>query len=720
MNLKNNSKFIIIFAFSVILFLWNIITMKQLFIGGDHLAQFYPWLKAYSYSIKHLSFPFWTRYMQSGFPLMAEGQIGGYYPLNILLFFALPFNMAYNYSVVLHYIIGGVSIYLLTRRLGACEWGGTLAAIIFCFGSAYAGGFYNIITLKTLSWAPLVLLLFELFFENRKPFFIIAAGIIFGMQLLAGFIQMAVYCWIFYAVYFLYKTRNLKQGLYLILFSSVAFLLFMPQLLLTYKLVAVSSRTTADLEFALWGSYNPVYIAQAVFPYWPHFLRNDLYLSVFGILFLIASFYLLGPDKKLRATFVIFVLSFLVAMGKYNPLYVLFVKSLKLYSFRNPSKILFFTTMAASVLIGNGFSAFMKEDFKYRKNALRLYSIVLCLCGLVFIVSKAALVMFKGAIINMGEKYAAKSIFGTNAHRYDLDTYMRKVHDIYLLLVDGVSFKNVFNITSWLLLALALIISWSLLKKRASRIPAYSKGLVMCVIISDLFIYSFTGVGFRGNMRDYGALNPGDNAIYDYIKNDKSLFRVLPYGVGSGKLPFWVMPNTNMLYGIDSVAGYTPLANEYYRKALLPLELIDDSLGVRLPEKNSIDESIDLLRLLNVKYIVSYIKLDNPGLGFILEDNGTYLYKLDNDLPRAFIVKSHDLKSVDSNVEVKMIEYGSGRAVLNVNMPYKGFLVFSENNYSGWKAYVNGKPKELKPFSLVSIIELDGGENSVRLSYDPY
>jgi hypothetical protein len=720
LKIRDNSKFIAIFTSVILIFFWKMITMKDSFIAGDHLSQFYPWFKTYSEAIKHLSFPFWTRYIQSGFPLMAEGQIGGYYPFNIIFFLTLPFNVAYNYIIVFHFIVAGISAYLLTRKLGACELGGTIAAIIFCFGSAYAGCFYNIITLKTLSWTPLVLYLFELFFEKKRAVYVIAAGILFGMQLLAGFIQMAAYCWIFYAVYFLYKSRLLKQSLYLALFSSVGFLLFMPQLLLTYRLVAASARTMADLQFALWGSYNPAFIAQTVFPYWPGFLRNDLYFSVFGLLFLIASFYLLRTDKKLRAIFVIFALSFLMSLGKYDPLYVLAVKLFKLYSFRNPSKFLFFTAMAASVLIGRGFSEFMREDFKHKKSALKIYSIVLCLFGIIFIASKTALAVFKNAIINMGEKYAAKSIFGTSAHRYDMDTYIKKVHDMYLLFVDGASLNNIFNIISWLLLLSALVISLFLIKRMSARIPAFSKNLAVCAITLDLFIYSFIGKGFRSNIQDVGTLKPTHAYILNYLKGDRGMFRVLPYGVGSGELPSWIMPNTNILYCIDSVAGYTPLANEHYRKALLPLEIIDNSLGVKVPERNSIAENMDLLRLLNVKYIVSYEKLNESGLKFIVRDNGVYLYRLNNDLPRAFVLKNLDLKSVDSNIEVKMVEYVSGRAVLKVDMPYRGFLVFSENNYAGWRASVNGKPKELTPFSLVSAIELDRGGNLVEFVYDPY
>ncbi|MCX5666792.1 MAG: hypothetical protein NTY34_00540 [Candidatus Omnitrophica bacterium] len=720
MNLKNNLKFFIIFTLVILLFHWRLITMKSLFIGGDNLMQFYPWFKAYSESIKHLNFPFWTQYMQSGFPLMAEGQIGGYYPLNILFFLILPLNVAYNYAIVFHFIIAGISVYFLTRKLGACEWGGTLAALIFCFGSAYAGCFYNIITLRTLSWTPLVFLLFELFFEKRKPVLVLIAGVIYGMQLLAGFAQIAFYCWIFYLVYFLYRFKLRKTILYFLMFSAISFIIFLPQLMLTYKLLLYSARTTADLQFALWGSFNPIYAAGVVFPYWPGFSVSSFYLSIFGILFLITSFYLLKTDKRLAGIFLIFALSLFLSLGRYNPLYVMFLKLCKFYTFRNPSKFLFFAAMASSVLAGRGFSEFMKDNFRHRNSALRIYCIMLSLCGLTFLVSKVLLVSFKDMIIKAGEWYINAFIFGKSSHRHGLDTYLNKIPSLYNSMVDGTSLRNIFNITSWLLLISALIISWLIINKRKMRMPVYSKGLVIFAITADLFIYSFIGTGFRGNMCSFDILKPTHGTIFNYIKNDKDIFRVLPYGVGTGELPAWIMPNANMTCKIDSVAGYTPLANEYYRKSLSPLEIIDNSLGVIPPEKNSIDDTITLLRLLNVKYIISAEELDKSYLKLVLTEGRIYLYRVTDNLPRAFAMRKLDMSGIDTDIEIKMVEYKSGKALFKADMPYDGFLAFSENNYPGWKAYVNGKPGKIRPFLLINAVELNKGENLVSFVYSPY
>ncbi|MCK4852281.1 MAG: hypothetical protein KAS86_04120, partial [Candidatus Omnitrophica bacterium] len=235
--MRKHTGFIIFFTLLILIFFWKLISMKGAFLGGDYAAQFYPWSRTYSAAIQDFRFPYWTRWFHSGFPLMAEGQVGGFYPLNMLFFFFLPFRIAYNYIVVFHFVLAGVFTYMFARKTGACQWGGALATLLFCFGSAYAGCFYNTVMVKTLVWVPLVLLLFEKYFENRKARYVIGAGVVLGIQLLAGFVQMAFYSALFYLVYFIYglmtrKDMRIRDILILAAGLSAAGIIFYPQFVL--------------------------------------------------------------------------------------------------------------------------------------------------------------------------------------------------------------------------------------------------------------------------------------------------------------------------------------------------------------------------------------------------------------------------------------------------------------------------------------------------------
>ena len=719
--MKKHIGFITFFAVVLAVFLWKVITLKAGFIYGDYASQFYPWSMIYADAIKKFTLPFWTRYFHSGFPLMAEGQVGGFYPLNILFFALLPFRAAYNYVAVFHFALAGVFTYIYARRMGACQWGGALAAFLFCFGSAYAGCMINVPTVKLLSWFPFVLWLFERYYERRATLYLLAAGAVFGMQLLAGSMQTALYCGIFYAAYFIYgaginggfsREDILKAAPALALTG----LIFLPQFMLTNTMAAFSWRSEASIEFALSDSFSPLNIMSSVFPY-AVFRGARFYLGILSILFLITSFSALRSQPRHRPMALLLAISVFLTLGKYNPLYVLLIKLTHLYGLRNPSKFLLFGIFAASVMAGWGFTRFFAPAWQNpRLKALKAYSVFLgAMLGL-FFAAKITLAAFGGQIIAFGRKYVAEHVYGKSFHRFDLATYLEKVQGFYDNLVQNMSVINPFILVSLVLCAAGLLISW-IFSKDARHNTVYHKMMFFVLIFLDLLAFSVYGTGFRGNILEFRALEPERLAVFEAIKEDAGLFRILPYDMASAKLPNWAMPSMNAAYGIDSVALYTPLVNEYYRKALSELEVVDNALGLKEPLPDSLDKNLELVRMLNVKYVVSPVELDKPFLEPAAEEDGTYLYRVSGYLPRAFAAKELIPDMIDLSVKVDIVSYGSGEAFFKVDMPFDGFLVFSENGYPGWQAYVDGEEAEILPFSVIQAVKLPAGRHEVWFGY---
>lgn len=729
--IENNRFFILFFGAVILLFLHPLITCSSGMIDGDYLVQFYPWSKLYSEAIKNFNLPFWTRYFHSGFPLMAEGQIGGFYPLNIIMFFVLPFKFAYNYSAVLHFILAGIFTYIYARKIGAGEQGGTLAALLFCFGSAYAGCFYNIATLRTLVWFPLVLLLMEGFLESnlnslspkgerarvRGLSYIIASGIIAGMQFLAGFIQMAAYSFGFYIIYLLYGLRLKKVSLKrrvlaLLLFSGFAVLIASPQIILTYQLARASGRVSASLGFALWRSFPPPCFLTLFFPRWMGFLGHQLFLGVLSILFLIYATIDSKNSHQIRPLILIGVVSIFVALGKYNPLYVAILKATRFYSFRNPSKLLFFGLFAGSVLAGFGFSKFFSQlDKKLIRKATSIFSWILAISASIFFISKMLVWAFKDRIIVWLEAYVLKYVFGKPYHRYDLQTYMDKVHSIYQSFINDAALNNPFVLFSVVMVVVCLLLAISIYirpdRARLLKIP------VLCIIFLDIFVYSFYGTGFKGNIKPFSFLKPTHTRILEILKSDKELFRIAPFDLKDEKMPIWAMPNANILAGIDSIAAYTPLVEASYKEAILPLEVVDDALGLLSPSNQALADKYQLLRLLNVKYLVSPRRLRYGFLRKIISDNGIFLYQVKGFLPRAFFTYRIDgnIRSAPTR-DLKVKEYKSGLIRIEVSTDRDGFLVFSENHYPGWGASIDGKRVEIIPVKgLIQAVRIDKGRH---------
>lgn len=715
-RLKKHKKFILFFGSTILIFLWPLISLRASFLGGDNLVQFYPWMKAYSAAIKNFTFPFWTGQIQSGFPLAAEGQTGVFYPLNILIFYLLPFNFAFNFSIIFHFLIGGIFTYLYARKIGCDEEGGYLAALIFCFSSAYAGCFYNIISLRTLCWFGGVLYCLELFLAGKKLLFLFLAALGLGLQYLAGFAQFAVYSCYFYLIYLIYrliiqKTRPLKILFCVSFFGIISALIFLPQAILTYKLAALSGRAEATLGFALWRSFLPLGFLGIIFPYSAlPFTSSNFYIGILSLFFVI---YALRSAKQpqIKALVLILLLALFFALGKYNPVYVLIIKILKLYSLRNPSKFLFFAVFPLAVLSGYGFTRFyaapdQKKAVKTKSN----FRLLLTAGVFIFLFSSLCLYLFKPQIIQAGRWYAEKFIFGQPHHRYSLEHYLGQISQVYENFSAAFSLGSPWVVITFVLILISLVFLPALLRSRR---------LVLSVIFIDLFIFSYYGIGFRGNIKPFAELAPQNPGIFAILKSDKAIYRIMPFMITDKKIPNWARPNANIAYSIDSIACYAPLASRGYKDRLQSLEIVDDSLGLRQPSPGAIDEHINDLRLLNVKYIISPLVLTSEYLREIAREGGVLLYEVKNAYPRVFFTDSLD--NLKPSTIAWLLIYDSGYLRARISVKKEGYLVFSEFYYPGWQARVDNRPREIIQVNgLVQAVKINQGDQEVVFQYKPW
>jgi len=154
------------FTAVLILVFWELLSLKVGFISGDHKD---PWMSYLASELQAGRFPLWTGLIGCGFPIFAEGQIAALYPFNLILYGLLPFEIAYNYSTLFHYLMGAVFFYLFSRHLSISSKGSFLAALIYLFGSSQGGYFYNMNSQKTCIWFPLTLLLIEKYLKGGRP-----------------------------------------------------------------------------------------------------------------------------------------------------------------------------------------------------------------------------------------------------------------------------------------------------------------------------------------------------------------------------------------------------------------------------------------------------------------------------------------------------------------------------------------------------------------------
>ena len=102
----------------------------------------------------------WNPYQFSGHPFFANPQNAILYPLNGLFFF-LPFDVAFNAIIILHFFLGGLFTYLFLKDLKVNSTGALISGLIFML-SGYLLSVHSLLTILLSSvWHPLIMMFFR-------------------------------------------------------------------------------------------------------------------------------------------------------------------------------------------------------------------------------------------------------------------------------------------------------------------------------------------------------------------------------------------------------------------------------------------------------------------------------------------------------------------------------------------------------------------------------
>lgn len=114
--------------------------------------------------------PGWQPHVYSGAPFAADPISGWMYLPSMLLFTALPLGAAVGSSILFHFLLAGVGMYLLARVLGLGVAGSLLAAIAYEFSTfMYYRMFCCTPFPGVASWLPLLILTAEQAARSRSP-----------------------------------------------------------------------------------------------------------------------------------------------------------------------------------------------------------------------------------------------------------------------------------------------------------------------------------------------------------------------------------------------------------------------------------------------------------------------------------------------------------------------------------------------------------------------
>jgi len=202
--------------------------------------------------------PLWNPYVLLGFPLLAEGQVGVLYPLNIFFMLPIPAYRALTLFVTTHFTLAATFTYILARSLDIGRAGSTLGGLSFGFGGFLMASVTNLNIMTGGVWLPLIFLFFSWALRVQRPAIALLGGIPLALQALTAQPQIIFYTIILLASYALYETGRLMLKpsqpfsrpkeiawiwILLVLMLGSGCLLAAPQLLPTWELQHFSVRS---------------------------------------------------------------------------------------------------------------------------------------------------------------------------------------------------------------------------------------------------------------------------------------------------------------------------------------------------------------------------------------------------------------------------------------------------------------------------------------------
>jgi hypothetical protein len=734
-----------------LLYYSDVLTGHLLLVERDLASFFYPFRYIWIETARQGHFPFWNPYIKCGVPLFATIQAGVLYPFSLLYLF-LPLDLAFNWTIILHFFLAAVFTYALMRELGATLQGALTAALAVLF-SGYLISVHNLLnTLISVSWYPLAMLCGCRLVKYGKIRWAVASSATLFCMFLGGGAEVVLFTCASLLLLCLYpellplatkeNTPNLKRRLGLLGLTLIVFLgLSMVQLLPFLELYPQSHRYGGvDLQEATRWSLAPRDLFYFLVPdlfgkrtssdrYWE--MQNYLKTIYLGpVILLLAGAYFVRQGKRSLPLLAALSLVLILALGKYTPLYPFLYKHLPLFSnLRYPVKFLFLLVFYLCVVSGLGLDLLAKR-FSEKHKPTPWYTglqvgLVIALAGLLLLA-----VFFPARVLVQAQEWAGNTL-----------------DPAYLPMVLH-NFKRLL-----LIMIFSLILVFFGLRHKLVR---FGSPLLLILLGLDLFL------GNRGFAQKLDAVSfHATVPMVRTLKADADLFR------------FHVTPEKRDL---SVISGDNYREFHLKRKDALGYDLmmehhLFDIDGYNVPLQPRYERFISLIRgqplvsisnlldMMNVKYVLSGNPTDIPGYSLVREQGGTSkLYENSNRLPRAFLVKSFQVLEGDQEFArafiesafnpretvllesqpfrfltlkkqpsipalspaVRIVKYENNRMVLTVDTPEAALLFMSEAFYPGWKAYVDGKDEEILRANYVfRAIPVGPGSHRIEVVFEP-
>ncbi len=316
-----------------------------------------PYHKFYARALSEGADFTWCPDVFCGFDLHAEGQVGMYHPLHLLLYRFLPFSAAFNLELFLSYPFLFIGMYFLLRRWnfssGVCMFG----AFTFTFNSFMFLRFQHMHMIATIAHLPWTLLCCDVILRGgsrgKVQVSCIMLAILTASQILLGFPQSYWMTAMIEAVYVLILAISRRVYFPLLKvfgFKLLGVLMASVQLIPTMTAIYSTARPIQDLNYQGEYSFHPINFLLSVSPYyfkepivpfncvWEGTMYSGVIAIVLCIWLATRKEDLLKNRVILAIALVLTVVGTLLALGRYLPIFPLLMKVPPFGMFRCPDR----------------------------------------------------------------------------------------------------------------------------------------------------------------------------------------------------------------------------------------------------------------------------------------------------------------------------------------------------------------------------------------------
>ncbi|OPX97033.1 MAG: Bacterial membrane protein YfhO [Syntrophorhabdus sp. PtaB.Bin006] len=735
----------LLFVLLALLYFLPMLDSKNIFVERDLAAFFIPPKYLWVSMAKSFQLPLWNPFNYSGIPLLATLQPGVFYPPHVLYLF-LPFNIAWNWLIILHFALAGFATYLLLRYFRASTGAAFLGGVIFML-SGYLISVHNLLPhLFAVAWLPLTMITLLKHFETTYPKYLVLSSLLLAVQFCAGAPEIAVMSIavlsilaVFAPSFFAeipakslsFSARVGSFGLILVLFlllSSVQLLPFLELKSQSIRSAGLPYQEAVTWSFA-WRDFIQFLVPDAfgyfssIKKYWSN--QSWLLTLYWGITpFLLSVFYFGSRDKKRLVLLSLMVVSLVFALGGNTPAYRLLYLVPPFNGIRYPVKFIFLFILLVSVTAGLGFDSMRKEISKDGLRVKRIIS-VFFYGGFFFVILWGYMSLFGGTV----HEYFESRGFKPDAYNH----ISINIHNIKRFLL--------FSFTFCIMLLVYLRVRY---KKAASL-------AVMLVVIADLFLAN-SGYYMSAPWKSYISVKQqGEHAFLDRIIDSRGTeryfvsfktireFNCFPYDRAILGPPY------ASLFGLYSIGGAEVLRVGHHEAFA---NLLRDSLspshakrflhiaGVRFVTTSFTIEDKDFALIQSMRigekkvYFYEYLPCPGRFLFFSkahsVKNDREMVDRMSDpstDLTREMVILSDTEAIADdgrAQGKVRLVSYKTDHVLIQYEADTDGFLYVSDAYYPGWKAYVDGKETKIYRANLAfRAVPAPKGNHTVSFRYIP-